>query len=175
MKNSLLTIFFVLLAGCSAALAQPSARLTNSADAGPLPCETRSAIVDVIHQQTPANESIIVIARLGDRDTRPNLNWRRLHNVRAYWTEFLPEGYRRRPETIILAEGERVAGYGRLEFYLNGRLTDMIRVARNSDVDFGNCADPPDNAYGIHDPCRMESRRIFYPCRDRYMRRRNRR
>lgn len=82
----------------------------------PFSCAHRSTIVDVVHQKTPADELILVIARPGDGDSRPRLNRRRLHNVRAYWTQFLDIGYRREPETVVLAEGERIKGYGQLEF-----------------------------------------------------------
>ena len=143
----------------------------------PARCEERTATLDVITWRTPADELIIVVARLGDGETRPGLNRRRLHNVRAFWTEFMSGEQRRKPETIILAEGERVAGHGRLEFYVGGKLVSVIKAHRNSDVDFGDCY-PPDDSYivnRVYDPCRVESHRIFYPCRDRKTRRGKRR
>jgi hypothetical protein len=129
-------------------------------------------MLDYINQDAKADGLIIVVARLGDGDIRPNLNWRRLYNVRAYWTEFL----RRKPETIILAEGERVKGYGQMEFYLGGNLVYVLKIARNADVDFGNCY-PPDDSYirnGVFDPCWLKNHRVFYPCRDRNVRREDR-
>ena len=179
MRNLLLTTTFGLLASCFPTLAQQSAplspvKLSDYANAKPLPCAHRSAIVDGIHQKTPADELILVVARPGDGDTKPRLSWRRLHNIRAYWTEFLDEDHGRKPETIVLAEGERIKGYGRLEFYVGGKLVEVIKVARNSDVDFSNCY-PPDDSYirrGVYNPCRVKSHQIFYPCRDRNLPRR---
>jgi hypothetical protein len=151
-------------------------KLSDFADSKPAHCAERTAVLDGIAQKTPADELIIVVARLGDGDGRPRLNWRRLHNVRAYWTEYLyegREGHKRQPETIILAEGERVKGYGQLEFYVGGKLVWVLKVARNADVEFGDCY-PPDDSFirnKIYDRCWVKSHQIFYPCRDKNVRR----
>jgi hypothetical protein len=179
MKKLFLTIIFGLLS--YPAVAQQSPPLTHVksgdfANTEPAQCAERTAALDGIVQQTPANGLIIVIARLGDGDIRPNLSWRRLHNVRAYWTAYLyggREGYRRNPANVVLAEGEKVKGYGQLEFYVSGKLIWVLKVARNSDVDFGDCYPPDDNYIRnrVYNPCWVKSHRIFYPCRDRNVRR----
>jgi hypothetical protein len=153
-------------------------KLSDFADVKPSYCGERIAVLDGINQKTPADESIIVIARLGDGDTRSNLNRRRLHNVRVYWAEY-PESkdYRRKPETIHLAEGERTKGYGHLEFYVGGKLVYVMKVAPDADLFIGECY-PPDDSYirnRVYDPCRVKSQQIFYPCRDKYMGRKGRR
>jgi hypothetical protein len=176
MKASILTSISLLLLMCSVAAQQQSPleprKLSDFADAKPAHCEYRTAVLDGITQKTPADQSIIVIAHLGDGETRANLNRRRLENVRAYWTEYLyPEG-RRKPETIILAEGERVSGYGRLDFYVGGNLVEVMKLAQNADLFVGACV-PPDDSYirrGDYDACRVKSQKIFYPCRDRHAR-----
>ena len=183
MKLLLLTLIFGLLS-CSTMAQQASplapVKLSDFANAKPEPCAARTAALDGIVQKTPADELIIVIAHLGDGDVRPNLNRRRLHNVRAYWTQYLyegREGYRRNPKTIILAEGEKVKGFGQLEFYVGGKLVWVLKVARNADVDFGDCY-PPDDSFirhRVYDPCWVKSHQIFYPCRDRNIRRKGRR
>lgn len=182
MKDLALTTVILLLLICSPAVAQQpppleTRKLSDFVDAKPARCEYRTAVLDGITQKTPAYQSIIVIARLGDGETRANLNWRRLQNVRAYWADYpSPEG-RRNPKTIILAEGERVNGYGRLEFYVGGNLVEVMKVARNADLFIGTCY-PPDDSYirkRVFDPCRVKSDSIFYPCRDRIMRRKGRR
>ena len=176
------SIIFIggLLLGCSTAVAQSSlepVKLSDYANAKPMGCAERQAVIDVISQKTPADELIIVVARLGTGETRPNLNWRRLHNVRVFWTEFLEKSGRRKPETIILAEGERVEGYGQLEFYVDGKLVGVVKVARNADLSIGSCY-PPDDSYirnRIYNPCWVKSDRNFYPCRDMYSKRRRNR
>jgi hypothetical protein len=178
------TLFLFVISGlmsCAVAMAQrPSlepVKLSDFANAKPGRCEYRTAILDSIHQKTPADQTIMVIARLGDGETGPNLSWRRLHNVRVYWREYLYPEHRRKAETIILAEGERVKGLGHLEFYVGGRLVEVMKVARNGDLSVGSCY-PPDDSYirdGFFNPCRLESDRNFYPCRDKRVLRRNRR
>jgi hypothetical protein len=174
-------IIILGLVSCSAVRAQQPplepVKLSDFADAKPGRCEYRTAVLDGIHQKTPADETIMVIARLGDGEARPNLSRRRLHNVRVYWTEYHNEGHRRQPETIILAEGERVKGLGHLEFYVGGKLVEVMKVARNADLSIGSCY-PPDDSYirnGVFNRCWVKSDRNFYPCRDRYAPRGNRR
>lgn len=144
-------------------------KLADFDNRAPEHCESRTAAMDGITQKTPLDEIIIVIARQGKQETKANLNWRRLQNVHAYWTRAIAPEARRKTETIILAEGERVAGYGRLEFYVAGKLVWVMNIPRNADIDFGDCI-APDDSYirnGVYDPCWVESHRIFYPCRDR--------
>ncbi len=125
-------------------------------------CESNIAVLDSLAQRTGADELIIVIARLGNNENRNRLNYRRLHNVRAYLTGYFTDPtVRRRMETIITAEGERVSGYGRIELYANGRLFWVLKVRHNSDLPVGNCGrEPP------AEPCPPEERNLF-PCLDR--------
>jgi hypothetical protein len=147
----------------------PPVKASDFADAKPPSCDYRDAVLDGINQKTPADDLIIVIARPGDGDTRPDLSRRRLYNVRAYWTQFPYEGYRRKPETVVTAEGERRKGYGQLEFYVGGDLVGIMKLARNSDLWIGMCYPPDDSYIRNHnfDPCRVVENKIFYPCRER--------
>src|SRR5688500_8168903 len=111
MKVFFFMLIAILLLHCSAVIAQqppplPPVKLSDFADAKPAQCQFRTPVLDYMNQDAQADRLIIVVARLGDDDIRPNLNRRRLHNVRAYWTQYLPKAQRRKPETIILAEGE---------------------------------------------------------------------
>jgi hypothetical protein len=129
-------------------------------------CEFNNSVLTVLAQNTPADELIIVIARLGDRESRKNLNSRRLHNVKIFLTEFLVDSVRRRPETIILAEGQRVKGYGRVELYVKGKLYEVMKASHNADLIMGYCSrEPPEP------PCPPIERNL-YPCRDKYLKRR---
>ena len=152
----------------------PVVKVSDFADAKPKRCETRVAELDVVHQSTPSVGVISVIARLGDGDTRPNLNQRRLHNVWVYWTEFLDEPYRRKDATIVLVEGDPIKGYGHLEFYSKGELVHVMKVAANSDLFIGECY-PPNDTYirkHVFNACEVKSNKIFYPCRNQNPRRR---
>jgi len=72
-------------------------------------------------------EKALVIARLGRGETNRLLNRRRLNDVK---TEF---GINWDASKIILAEGERVKGQGRIEFYLGSELMSVSLLARNGD------------------------------------------
>ena len=103
-----------LLLNCPTAVGHPYS--DSRKESGPARCQDNEAMLGSINQKAAPDQLIIVIARLGDGEVRQGLNWRRLHNVRAFWTEFIQGEYRRNPGTVILAEGERVSGHGRLEF-----------------------------------------------------------
>jgi hypothetical protein len=170
-----------LLFGCFLALTVSSVMAQQGfgrlMELGPARCHDYGAFLDVVHQGTAPDQLMIVIARLGDGDIRSNLNLRRLENVRAYWTKFLYEEHRRKPETIILAEGERVAGHGRLEFYVGGKLVGVLKVSRNADLYIGECY-PPDDSFirnGVFNPCEVKSNKFFYPCRAENARRKGKR
>ena len=169
MKMVALTCFMCsLLAGSVVPQKRAPARPGRVADARLGNCSSRTAALDGITQDAGPDGLIIVIARPGDGDTRPDLSRRRLHNVRAYWSEFTTAERRRRPETVVLAEGERVGGYGQLEFYVGGKLIWVDKVARNADLRVGECY-PADDSYirnGVFDICKVRGNRLFYPCRD---------
>lgn len=152
----------------------PTHAQAQSADERPTNCEHRTAVVDSVGQSVPPAELIIVISRPGDGDTRADVGRHRLYNVRAYWTEFLPVRMRRKKETIILGEGEKVRGFGRLEFYTGGKLSYTTKFRGNEHLLVGECY-PPDDSYirnGVFNLCEVKINRIFYPCRDPKARRR---
>lgn len=146
---------WIVLAACGAA-AQPGERQIE-----PYPCEPNLATLNVAHQIAGEKDLIIFIARLGDGEGRGEINRRRLHNVRAYLTSQLY--WKRDPETVIVAEGERVRGYGRVEIYIRGILIDVIAAERNRDIPVGSCE--PDDIR----PKRADE--IFYPFLDEKLRR----
>ena len=131
-------------------------------------CHDRDAVLYEIARKTAADKLITVVARLGEGETRPDLNQRRLHNVRIYWTEFL-KVYQRSPDTLILIEGEKVRDYGRLEFYVDGRLISLLKLNWNADLIAVGCCAGPD------EPLCPSYERNFYPCRERFLKRRNKR
>ena len=156
--------FRVILASCAALLLLAAAPVTQSRPGSfrqerPTHCGNSNAVLDGLAQKTPAEELLIVVARLGDGETRPDLNQRRLHNVRTYLTEFLPAGAgRRQPQTILLTQGEKVSGLGRVEFYVRGELIHRLPLKQNADLVVGTC-------YPEQPPCTLQSDQNFYPCR----------
>lgn len=119
-------------------------------------CEVNDNLLDNAHHLAGDDTIIIAVARLGTGEQNPEVNRRRLHNVKAYLTNF---GWRRPRETVITAEGERVNGYGRIEIYVRGGHWATLAVRRNGDLIVGLC-----------EPDYMRSEdetRTFYPWRDR--------
>jgi hypothetical protein len=127
-------------------------------EARPTNCETHIAILDIAEQNAGRNELIIMIGRLGDGE-RPELNRRRLHSARAYLTEYHAL---RSPGTVIIGEGERVAGYGRIELYIGGKLHTAFALRRNAELSVGSC-EPPE----LDDARQRELRKKLYPWRYR--------
>jgi len=119
-------------------------------------CEMNNNNLDNAHHLAGADSTIIAIAHLGTGERNPDLNRRRLHNVRAYLTQF---GWKRPPATVVTAEGERVNGYGRIDIYVRGGHWASLAVRRNLDLIVGSCE--PDHMRG------REENMTFYPFRDR--------
>lgn len=128
-------------------------------------CEYNTAVLDGLAQKTKLDELIIVLAYQGRSETRSNLNHRRLSNVRVFFTEYLTDPtVRRKPQMIVLAQGEQTEGLGRVEFYVGGKLVDTLKLSPNADLSVGSCGwEPPE------DPCPPLMRNL-YPCKDKYSR-----
>jgi hypothetical protein len=100
----------------------------------PLNCEENLIHMEIAAQLASEESQragvIIAIARLGDSENSQELNSRRLHNVRVSLTDNL----KIEPRRLIIASGERVRGYGRVEFYLGGKLIGGLLVKRGKDL-----------------------------------------
>ncbi len=127
-------------------------------------CEYNNAVLDTLAQKTKRDQVIIIVARLGTNESRKPLNQRRLHNVLVYLTEFTtPEGGRRKPADIVLAEGSTNTSYGVIEMYAEGKLFDTLRPGRNAVLHVGTCV--PDDPG--RDVCSLKTNGNFYPCLDK--------
>jgi hypothetical protein len=85
---------------------------------------------------------LILIARLGNGENRRELNRRRLYNVRLK----LNTEHAVQKERIIVAEGERLRGFRRVEFYVGGELVGALPVQKQRDICVG-CCDPDERFY----------------------------
>lgn len=107
-------------------------------------CEVNAATFDnLANILRSSDERLFVIARLGTGERSRDFNRRRLHNVRTYFTESWPT---LGPKRIVFAEGERVEGDGRVEFYIGSRLFQISLVKRGRDICV-DCCDYPDTRY----------------------------
>ena len=101
----------------------------------PIGCEIANVYTDfaAYRTRTSDNSNLIVIARLGNGEKSRHLNLSRLRVVRNFLSN--NRGIKR----IVTAEGERIKGYGQLEFYVEGKLLFTLPIRRNKNIDLGSC------------------------------------
>lgn len=130
------------LGTASIGVAQDRAEDTRLVQTTPGNCEMNAAALDSVRSEAleEANKAgvVIVIARLGIRETSAMQNRRRLQIVKTYLSKYGLESQR-----IVAAEGERVAGYGRVEFYVAGKLRVVLLANRNKPICV-ECCNPDD-------------------------------
>ena len=142
---------FLIATLFSASLLVAQGRSSQSVEKGwgvpdkPLNCEMNFQNLEhvrtLIRGQVNQKSVLILIARLGNGERQQALNHRRLYNVRLKLTGELnvPE------EKIIIAQGERLEGFGRVEFYLGGELVGALLANQQSDICVGCCG--PDERF----------------------------
>ncbi|HMG72322.1 MAG TPA: hypothetical protein VK582_02385 [Pyrinomonadaceae bacterium] len=135
-KHLALLIFISWLACASLVIAQE--RASSSIPYGfsdkPRDCEINIIRIESLKKLASAesnrDNAVIAVARLGDGEFAQDLNHRRLANVMTVLTGNL--GMKK--ERVVIASGERVRGYGRVEVYVGGQLVDALLVHRGKDL-----------------------------------------
>lgn len=133
-KQIALLIFMSWLACGGLVIAQE--RASSSIPYGfsdkPRDCEINIIRIESLKKLADAenNRTVIAVARLGDGEYAQELNRRRLANVMTVLTGNL--GMKK--ERVVIASGERVRGYGRVEVYVGGQLLDALLVHRGKDL-----------------------------------------
>ena len=96
----------------------------------PLNCEMAftklQKVRNMIREEPNNNGVLILIARLGDEEKNRKLNRLRLLNIK--------EGLQLNlgiEKEIVIAEGENVDGFGRVEFYLSGNFIGALLAVKN--------------------------------------------
>ena len=96
--------------------------------------ETWKSEMSYLSQSIGADEPVILIARLGNGEVSRKLSRQRLQLTRLY----LHVGRGLEPplkeENIVVAEGERIRGAGRIEVYVRGKLFMVFKFKRNKNV-----------------------------------------
>lgn len=146
MFKGLIIAAFVFSAACPVAAQEP----TN--------CEYNISLLAAAHYEAGESGLIIAISRLGAGESK-DISQRRLHNVRAFLSEYQKA---RAPETVILAEGERVKGFGRVELYVKGSLHSVMVLKRNADLSVGACV----HESQAESDEGTEREQVLYPYRD---------
>ena len=118
-------------------------------------CEDNSARIDRLNDlfsKTANQKSVfILIARLGSGETQRKHSQRRLYNVKKKLN--IPE------KNVILAEGERVKGFGKVEVYWKGELLGIFFVARNDDLCV-DCCGPDERFYPDKDDVERRQKKV---------------
>jgi hypothetical protein len=157
MKKILLVIFILLATGASVK-AQSKAIEPNVVQGDANACELNAATFDSLANiLRSTDERLFVVARLGKGESSRELNRRRLYNVRAYFKG----GWSGVEATrFVFAEGDRIDGEGRVEFYIGSNLMLISLVKRGGDICV-DCCDYPDPRYygaGKRDTPRRKNR-----------------
>jgi hypothetical protein len=132
----LLVLAFCILASGALAFAQGASdepEIVPSDSSG----EITSREIDQMSMEVKGRrERLFIIARLGTGETSRRLNRGRLYNTRQYLSLKAFD-----PLTTVFAEGERVEGEGRIEFYLGGTLRLVTLAKRNKMPNLTCCED----------------------------------
>jgi len=91
--------------------------------------EDSKAALALLAQTINEDEFVILIARLGSRESVRRLNYRRVQAVRSYIDVTRPVPFP--DQKIVAAEGQPVSRQGRVEVYLRGKLFMIFVFDRN--------------------------------------------
>jgi hypothetical protein len=143
---NILAVAILSLLLVSVGLAQQSTSSNSPDSLAPTNCEMNAAMLSRVPQQRfqgeAESDAVIAIARLGAREYSREINRRRLFNVKYYLEQY--RGLN--PKRIVVAEGERVKGYGRVELYVEGVLLEVLVAEYGKDLCV-SCCGPNDDFY----------------------------
>ena len=125
-------------------------------------CGYANSILDGIRGKSDKDDLIILIARSGDLDTNPNVNLRRLHNIKTYLAEAFP--FSSNADNIITAVGADVKGLAVIDIYFKGKNAARFYMGANRDLLVGDCFFDTEKYKSV---CEVESQKKFYPCLDK--------
>lgn len=97
-------------------------------------CDNTKALFDLIAQNAGAEETIIVIGKLGRGELSREIVRRRMRNLQDYI--YFTRGVAK--ERVVMAEGDRINGLGQVDVYIKGKLVVIFRLKRNRDF-LTNC------------------------------------
>lgn len=102
----------------------------------PVNCEIAGVYIDdALARIQDTGGYLIVIARLGDGEQSQELNRRRLEELREYTSQLRQYSQ----IGVVVAHGERVRAYGRLELYAGGKLLYVLPMPRRANLDLFSC------------------------------------
>ncbi|HEX8368003.1 MAG TPA: hypothetical protein VF604_05635 [Pyrinomonadaceae bacterium] len=156
-----LGLFFLLFCGISNSFGQSGEkdRLKPKKIIETPTCESNMTELGFLNQYSKGNEFVLIISHTGQNEKK-YFGERRLYNAKI----FLTKGFvsiNRTPESIIIAQGERVSQKGYLDFFVDGILELRIFFDKNQDFFLGTCV----LDYPYEKPCSSAYDKLFYPCK----------
>jgi hypothetical protein len=124
-------------------------------------CESSVREVGALNEHSERNEFILIISHLGENETE-SFGKRRLDNAKT----FLTKGFvsiNRAPESVIIAQGERVSQKGYLDFFVKGILELRVFFPKNRDFFLGTCV----LNYPQEKQCSLAYDKLYFPCKDK--------
>lgn len=126
-------------------------------------CEENSGVLDSLLAKAGPDDYVIVIGRLGARESNPDLTRKRLANVKIYLTEYFDDTvFEKNPERLILASGEKSRGLATIELFLRGDRYFTFEIPHNQMLHVGECALDLEVNKSL---CEIPRQKIFFPCR----------
>ncbi len=126
-------------------------------------CEENSGILDSLLANAGPDDYVIVIGRLGARESSQDLTRKRLANVKIYLTEYFEHTvFSKNPERLILASGEKSSGLASIELFFRGVRYFTLEIAHNQMLYVGECALDLEVHKSL---CEVPRQKIFFPCR----------
>jgi len=109
----------------------PQNTLAQTKDGLPYNCDAMLAIFDNVAATaataTNKDSALIIVAYRGHGEER-RYNAQRLKALRFYFTRKMPK------QRLVLTEGKRRIGLGKVEFYVEGKLTDELYLVKRGQV-----------------------------------------
>lgn len=107
-------------------------------------CEESEAYMDAVANEARGaaaeGEVLIAVVRLGGKETSAKLNPRRMVALKKFFTKRdLPA------RSVVVTQGERAIGPGRVEFYVSGRLFRTMLLRHGSGVCIECCNPAPED------------------------------
>jgi hypothetical protein len=139
-------LWVLRLAVCLIALVASAASVSaQDINEKPVNCATGLVTQDFVVNHVVEDKSngiLIVVVHPGTGETSQRLRQRRLYNVRQY---FKNRGARVPSARVIVAEGEKVTGLGRIDYYFDGKLFAQLVFPKRGYICHSCCG--PDEDY----------------------------
>lgn len=157
MKKKTIITLIIILQALIFTVSVSSQRIKDLIKIEPRPCEFSNQRLEQADDEAGQDSIIILISKLGVKDTKKDIAKKRLHTAKAYLTKYRGlRGF----DAVLIAEApkEKKLYYGGVEIYVKGKFFDILTSSPNGVLALGAC-DYPD----AQDAESRERDSILYP------------